>query len=392
MFIYIDCFSGVSGDMLLAGLIELGFPLEKLHEIVGQLGLAIEIDSQTTRVQGIQARWLRIVDPSPVMRHLSDINPLIADSQLPAGVKEKTSQVFSLLAEAEAQVHGIAVDEVHFHEIGAADTLVDIVGVIYGLHYLGIDELFCASLPWSDGLIKMQHGLYPGPAPAAALLLKGMPCYGVQAGMELVTPTGAALLKALKPQFGILPPFSPEKIAYGAGSRRRSDSVPNILRLVLGKRSPSALTQEEIAVLETQIDDMSAEHYAFLFETLFQDPAVIDAYTSQIIMKKARPGYLLTVLTRPEWAAQVSSLIIFHSTSNGVRCSYQSRLVAGRHLESIDSPWGSITVKSVLLPDGSRRYKPEYEDCQTIARQNNLPILLVYQYALEHCPKETGRG
>ncbi|MEQ8173876.1 MAG: nickel pincer cofactor biosynthesis protein LarC [Syntrophomonadaceae bacterium] len=390
MFIYIDCFSGISGDMMLAGLIELGFPLQELHETIRQFGLDIEINSATTRVQGIQARWIKILDKAPFLRNLSDINSLIAKSELPVPVKEKTCLAFSLLAEAEAQVHGISINDVHFHEIGAVDTLVDIVGAFYGLHYLGIDELFCASIPWSDGPITMQHGLYPGPAPATAVLLKGMPCHGVKAGMELVTPTGAALLRALSPQFGTLPEFSPEKLAYGAGSNRRSDSVPNVLRLILGKKIPSTLEQQEIAVLQTQIDDMSPEHYSFLCETLLQNPGVIDVYTGQIIMKKARPGYLLTVLTRPEFAGQVSSAIILRSTSNGVRCSYQSRLVAEHCFETIDSPWGIITVKSVLLPDGSRRYKPEYEDCKTIALQQKLPIMHIYQYALEHCLKQPG--
>lgn len=391
MFVYIDCFSGVSGDMLLAALIEIGFPLQVLHRVIEQFDLGIEIDSRTTRVQGMQARSIKIIDHSPVMRHLSDVTSLVDKTDLPASVKEKTGQVFGLLAETEAQVHGIPVNEVHFHEIGAADTLVDIVGFIYGLHYLGIHELFSASIPWSDGLIKMQHGLYPGPAPATALLLKGMPCYGVKAGMELVTPTGAALLKALQPQFNALPPFFPEAVGYGAGSKQRSDSVPNVLRLILGKRNSSTLKQEGIAVLETHIDDMSAEHYAFLCETLLQDPDIIDVYTSQILMKKARPGYLLTVLTRPELVTRVSSVIILNSTSTGVRCSYQSRLIADRSLEAVDSPWGSITVKSVLLPDGIRRYKPEYEDCKMYARRHNLPIMRIYQYALEHCPKGAGR-
>lgn len=390
MFIYIDCFSGVSGDMMLAGLLELGFPLDMLFEVIEPLGLNIDIESKTTRVQGIEARWIKIVDNNPVMRHLSDIKPLVCGSSLPPAVKEKTCQVFSVLAEAEAQVHGIAINEVHFHEIGAADTLIDVIGVIFGLHYLNIDELFCAPIPWSNGLIKMQHGLYPGPAPATSLLLRGMPCFGVSAGMELVTPTGAALLKVLGPQFGVLPPFFPQRIGYGAGTHRRTDSVPNLLRLVLGKRNGFSLAQEELAVLETQIDDMSPEHYAFLCEILLQDPHIIDVYTSQIIMKKGRPGYLLTVLTRPEMAHHISSIIVLNSSSNGVRCRYQARLAADRRYEEILSPWGSISVKSVLMPDGSRRYKPEYEDCRTIARQHNLTIMRVYQHALEQCLKQNG--
>lgn len=388
MFMYIDCFSGISGDMFLAGLIELGFSQEVLQEAIEQFGLNITINSQTTNVQGIQARSIQVRDSQPIMRHINDFNQLITESHLPPAVKEKSRHVFALLAEAEAQVHGITIDEVHFHELGAADTLVDIVGVIYGLHYLNIDEVFCASIPWSDGLIKMQHGSYPGPAPATTLLLQGMTCHGVRAGMELVTPTGAALLKALGPRFDTLPCFLPEKVAYGAGSHRRSDSVPNVLRLVLGKRTMLNLDHEAIAVLETQIDDMSAEHYSFLCETLQQDPEIMDVYTTPVIMKKGRPGYLLTALTHPDAVSRVSSNIILHSTSNGVRCSYQSRLIAERLIKTIESPWGAITFKSVLLPDGSSRYKPEYEDCKRIARENKLPIMQIYQYALEQNSKE----
>lgn len=384
MFVLIDCFSGISGDMFLAGLIGLGFPLDILQECFVSSGLNIQINSQIVDIQGIQSRSINVCEKFPPIRNLTCLKRLIAETPLPDVVKEKSLYVFHLLAEAEAQVHGVSVEQVHFHEIGSADTLVDIVGVIYGLNYLGINDVFCASVPWSDGLIKMQHGLYPGPAPATALLLQGIPCHGVKSGIELVTPTGAALLKALNPKFQLLPPFRPEKIAYGAGSMRRKDSVPNVLRLVLGQRFQANLQTEVIAVLETIIDDMSGEHYTFLCEMLQKDPDIIDVYTTPVIMKKGRPGFLLTALTPSDLAARVSSLIILHSTSNGVRCSYQSRLIAERRFKSISSPWGSISVKSVLLPDGQCRFKPEYEDCKRIALENDLPITQVYQYALKN--------
>ncbi len=379
-FIYLDCFSGISGDMFLAALLELGFPFEQLEECLALLDLDAYVSSEEITVQGIKARRISVQDHAPRFRNLKDIQVLIERSPLPAEVARDALMVLSSIAEAEATIHGIPVEKVHFHEIGAADTIVDVVGVLSGLRFLDVDVIHCAPLPWSNGFINMSHGKYPSPSPAAALLMQGLPCRGSSANIELVTPTGAALVKFLNPVFGPFPESTPLSVAYGAGTAIRNDSVPNLLRLIKGSLgSPIQCNEDRVAVLETEIDDMSPEQSAYLFEILLADPMVLDVFTMPAQMKKNRAGLLLSVLTRPEAISHTITLIMTNSTTLGIRYSIQSRWIAPRKEVSLSTPLGPVRIKYALLPDGSQRFKPEFDDCRSLARINNLSFSRVLE-------------
>lgn len=379
-FVYLDCFSGVSGDMLLAALINLGFPLPALQDLVASLGLNIRLECEAVNIKGINALRFRVLDSSPVFRNLQSIEQVFRRADLPPSLRIDALEVMRTIAEAESRVHGISIDAVHFHELGAADTIVDVLGTLYAIQYLGIQSVYSAPLPWSSGFISMDHGLYPGPAPATALLLEGLPCCGTDADMELVTPTGAALVRALQPIFGPLPLCRPLTIGYGAGSRPRHDSIPNLLRIVGAERySCNNLAEQEIAVLECEIDDMNPEWMSFVFGTLLSNAAVLDLFTTPVLMKKSRNGILLTVLCHPPAVSEVAGLIIQHSSTLGVRYTTQNRLVVQRREDQIETPWGPVRIKVALLPNGSRRIKAEYEDCQAIAVRHGLTLHEVYQ-------------
>lgn len=384
-FLYIDCFSGISGDMFLAALIGLGYPLEELKTVISQLNLDLQVESEQVVIKGIQARTLKVTDPSPRFRGLKDIGQVLDSASLPTEIATTSFKVFKLLAEAEATVHGISPEQVHFHEIGAADTLVDIVGVLSAITYLQTDKIYSASIPWSTGFIDMSHGRYPAPAPATALLLQGLPCSFIKLDMELVTPTGAALMKGLSPYFESLPAFRPERIAYGAGSKIRPDSVPNLLRLVKAQTvDDPVFTEDSVVVVETQMDDITPEHAAFLFELLNSEPSVVDVYTTTVVMKKGRTGILFTILVKPETWPDIASSLVHNSSTIGLRYSLQRRLILNRTSSSVNSPWGPISIKVVQLPDGTLRAKPEFDDCRKIALEQNMPISQIFQFAMEH--------
>ena len=266
--LYLDCFSGISGDMWISSLLDLGLSLADLSEYLDQLGLQAELQQERCSISGISAsRFLVKAPQHPPLRHLHDIEEILTRLN-DATICRRANQVLSTLAEAEAKVHGINVDAIHFHEIGAVDTIVDVVGVLFGLQQLEIEAVYASPIPWSKGFITIDHGVLPLPAPATAELLCGIPCYGVEAGIELVTPTGAALLKTLVKQYGDLPTCSPLAIGYGAGSLQRHDQKPNMVRAILAEDSSSVASLEPITVLECEVDDMNPEIFSHVFETL----------------------------------------------------------------------------------------------------------------------------
>lgn len=378
--IYLDCYSGISGDMLISALIELGFPFPALQELVARLNLEISLATDSITVQGIRARHFSVLDGAPQFRNFGSIEQMFHKVDLPADLIAAALHILRSIAGAEAAVHGMAVDDIHFHEIGAADTIVDVLGTLYALQYLGVKTVYSSPLPWSSGLIAMDHGLYPGPAPATALLLTGMPCRGVDVEMELITPTGAALLKGLDPVFSPLPLCKPQKIGYGAGSRLRSDSVPNLLRIIGANRSNfPEIEKQEVAVLECQVDDMNPEAVAFLFDLLLDHPMVHDVYTTPVGMKKGRSGILLSVLCQPSAVSEISALIINHSTTLGVRFTLQDRIILKRREIIVTTAWGDVGIKIAILPDGRQRIKPEYAHCRAIAIKHGLTLQQVYQ-------------
>ena len=382
--LYLDCFSGISGDMWISSLLDLGLALEELSQYINSLGVSAELQQERCHVSGITAYRFRVQAPGhPPLRHLSDIQQLL--NLLPdEDLRRQANAVFACLAEAEAQVHGVSVNDIHFHEIGAVDTIVDVVGVLFGLRQLNIEAVYASPIPWPKGFVSIDHGIVPLPAPATAKLLCGIPCYGVDIDMELVTPTGAALLKTLVKGFGSLPPCSPVAIGYGAGWRQRSDKIPNMVRAILAEM-PGDTYLEPITVLECEIDDMNPEMFTHLFSTLGTNDKVKDFFVTSVQMKKNRPGFLLTLLCEPNYSRLLADWLLANTTSLGVRVYQQQRFILPRTAVTIPSPWGPIRGKKAVLPDGTCRCKPEYEDCARIAEQHNIPLHQVYCQAIASC-------
>lgn len=383
--LYMDCFSGISGDMWISSLLNLGLPFQDLSEYIRHLNLGVELSQETCTLSGITATRFFVTDTkSQPLRHLHDVFAVL-ESVHEDSIRQQAQSIFHLLADTEARVHGISPAAVHFHEIGAADTLVDVVGVLYGLQQLKVDRVYASPVPWSRGIVHIEHGHVPLPAPATAELLCDIPCYGVDAGMELVTPTGAALLKSLVVKYGDLPSCQPLAIGYGAGLRQRRDGIPNLLRVVLAKSDQPASIGEPISILECEIDDMNPEFFTYLFELFNSSGSVRDFYVTPIQMKKNRPGFLLTILCDPVYAHELANTVLIETTSLGVRICQQQRLVLPRQETIVSSPWGPVRCKTVQLPNGLQRSKPEYEDCVQISRQHNLPLSQVYSHILHLC-------
>lgn len=378
-FLYFDCFSGVSGDMIIGALLDCGASLEGLQEALAGLPISAKITCTPKVVNGIRGTSFHVdVADSPPIRHLSDIAAIIESSELSSEIKSNSLGVFNKLAEAEGTVHGVSPTEIHFHEIGAVDTIVDIVGAFWCLESLGIKQVYTSALPWSGGFVDISHGRYPLPAPATALLLSGYPCVFTDAGMELVTPTGAALITSFSTPLLDPPPFIPVRIGYGAGNYVRKDNVPNLLRLIKGDFVTSSESGEEIVVLETEVDDLNPEIFTHLYSLFVTNPDVLDFFTTPIYMKKNRPGTLITLLSRPNNCGQLAQLLIQESGSLGIRYRSQRRYIATRKELSLDTPWGPVRVKLSQRPFGGSHAKPEYEDCHAIAVRYNIPLLEVY--------------
>ena len=378
-FLYFDCFSGISGDMIIAALLDCGASFENLSGAMSDLPIAAKVSQHQKVLQGIKCTSFNVHSEKAPLRHLAEIEEIITDSNLSTNIKSKSLHVFKRLAVAEGSVHGISPDHIHFHEIGAVDTIVDIVGTFLCLESLGIDEVYTSPLPWTTGFIDISHGRYPLPAPATTLLLSGYPCVFADAGIELVTPTGAALITAIASPWTDDRPFVPGQIAYGAGDYIRPDKIPNLLRVVTADFMFTDQTAAEtIAVLETEVDDVNPEIFTHLHHLFTSDPAVLDYFTTPVQMKKNRPGTLITLLTRPEAAGQLARRLMLESGSLGVRHRLQSRYTVPRSESQIQTPWGPVRIKIARFGPYSIRIKPEFDDIQAIAVQNNLPIYKVY--------------
>jgi len=365
--------------MTLGAMLDAGLDQSSLEEVLGRLGLA-NFQLQTRRVSkghlvGVKVDFL--LDQEQPARSYADIVDLISRAELSEGARDLSLRMFRRLAEVEARIHGQPVEEVHFHELGAADTILDVVGVAFGVEALGITRTFVSPIPQGWGMIAGAHGSLPNPAPAALELLKGFTIYGTDLPGELVTPTGAVILQALEAESELCPPLRLEKVGYGAGSRDLPGH-PNLLRLYLGEPLPSALgLRERVLVLETHIDDMNPELYEPLMSGLFAAGA-LDVALAPIQMKKNRPGVRLTVVA--PLAAQEGLLerLFLDSTTLGVRVQEQERVVARRWQETIATPYGELSVK-VMEYGGHRRVLPEYEACRQLAEKTGLPLIEVYR-------------
>jgi len=378
--LYFDCYAGISGDMTVGALLDLGVPLELLRESLALLPIpcsSYTIQQEETARRGLRATKFSVrTEEHQPHRHYSGIVAMIEQSSLPEGVRERARRIFSRLAEAEAKVHGVDTGQVHFHEVGGLDSIVDIVGTAVCLHHLAIGELWASPLPLGGGFVDTAHGRLPVPAPATAELLQGLRVHAELGQGERVTPTGAAIVASLASGFGPPPGFSVEQVGCGAGDRDFPDA-PNILRLFLGELGvPCA--GDVIEVMETHIDDMNPEVLGFLMERLMEAGA-LDAAFSPLQMKKNRPGVRLTVLSTPELLPVLARLVLAETTAIGVRHYPVRRLKLERSLEERQTSLGKVRVKVIHDAGGPGRVVPEYEECRRIALEKRLPLLEVYR-------------
>jgi uncharacterized protein (TIGR00299 family) protein len=378
--LYFDCFAGVSGDMIIGALIDLGLDLQSLNSRLDSLGLhGYTLRAERVKRAGLAASKFNVdVSPGPQPhRTLVSITDVITNSELSDQVKQRSVAVFERLAEAEARVHGVSRDEVHFHEVGALDSIIDIVGAMVGFELLGIDRFYSSAICTGFGHVETAHGRLPVPAPATAELLKGVPAYGGEIQSELATPTGVAILTSLCESFGPMPPLTIEQTGYGAGSRDPERS-PNVLRLFVGTLEESPPV--DIVVLETNIDDMNPQAYEFVMERAFALGA-LDVYLTQAQMKKNRPGVLLTALCRRQDFDAISTMLLADTTSLGLRYYNAKRRVLERRVETVETEYGPVRVKVAL--DGARalHFQPEYEDCVRVAAARGVPLIEVQSAA-----------
>ena len=374
---YLDCFSGVSGDMLLGALLHAGLDRKILTEELAKLHLeGLEFRVEEKSVNAISGVKITISsDRRQELRTLPGILHILEKSELEQTVINRASEVFRTLARAEAKIHAIPMDRVHFHEVGALDTIVDVVGTIIGLHHLGITRLFCSSLPTSHGFVNCAHGLLPLPAPAVCELLQGVPTYGVDLQQELITPTGAALVATLVEGFSPLPPMAITATGYGAGSHTLTNGQPNLLRIIIGKAT--SLTEEQsVEVIETNLDDWSPEGFPYLCELLFGQGA-LDVTLAPIQMKKGRPGFSLQIISPPAYAHLLKDLVFSETTAIGLRFRKESRRTLQREKVTVTTKWGEVLAKKVYTPTGTIIY-PEYEECRKLASQHKVPLQDVY--------------
>ncbi len=388
---YFDCFSGISGDMILGAMLDLGMPRETLLEELKKLpvqGYRFQIGRE--RRGAIGGTRVRIdIDGHQHARRYSDIEKLIRESSLDPAVRERSMAVFERLGKAESRVHGISLEEVHFHEVGALDSILDIVGSVICIHHLGIERVCASRVPVGRGFVKTQHGLLPIPAPAAALLLEGVPVYDNGVERELTTPTGAAVLTTFADSYGTVPDMVLRGTGYGVGSNSAANP-PNLLRVMLGD-ARTAYTRKRLMLIETNIDDMNPEFYDYVFERLF-DAGALDVSLVALQMKKNRPGALLRVLADPSLRSAIVDILFRETTSLGVRIQEVERLEVPRKIEEIDTPYGPFRVKWIELPDGRKRCAPEYDDCKRAAREHRLPIRKIYEDVLLQAGREHGEG
>ena len=400
---YFDCFAGISGDMVLGALVDAGLEPELLRTELAKLDIAdLNVDFQSTSRCAIAATHAQVhLGGNPVSadqehhldlehahhhghHHLQDILSRIDASSLDEKVKSTSTRIFERLAAAEAQVHGLPPEQVHLHEVGALDAVVDVVGGVAGLHLLGIDQVYASPLRLGSGFVKCAHGRYPVPVPGVLALCENVPCEQTDVRAELVTPTGAAIITTVATSFGSPPPLRQTRVGYGAG-RRDLEQFPNLLRIRIGE-THLELDQDRMILVEANIDDMNPEVYGYLFDLLLEKGAR-DVYITPVHMKKGRPGNLLSVLTDEALLDEVIDTVLGETTSIGLRFHPVERRKLKRSSSTVSTAYGPVRVK-ICHFDDQCRLTPEYEDCARLARQRQVPILSVYAAARAALPEE----
>ncbi len=374
MIAYFDCFSGISGDMTLSAFIELGVPLKYIEKNLNQL-IKVSLSSKKVLKNGISATTFIINSEENERLDYKKIKNIIESSSLSKKIKELSFDIFEQIADAESHIHNMKKDDMHFHEIGSVDTIVDIVGVALCIDYLNIKKIYSSCLPFNSGSFSCHHGRLPLPAPATLEILKDLPLYNSDIKDETVTPTGAAIIKTIATSFGKFPNMKIEKIGYGAGQKDFKNS-PNILRIVVGKES-SIFSKEKIVVIETNIDDMSPEILSFLMEKLFESGA-IDVSFIPIFMKKNRPAFKIEVLCYENQKDTLSKIIFSETSSIGIRYYEVKRRILERETKDIETKFGLIQAKIVKRPNDKIEIIPEYEVCKKIAQKYDIPLRDVY--------------
>lgn len=372
---YFDCFSGAGGDMICAALIDAGADAERMRGIIGSLGLSgYTLTIEKVKKQGFAATRFHVALDSQATqphRHLHHIVKILAAANIPSSVRERAERIFTRLAEAEAAVHGTTIEKVHFHEVGAVDAIMDVVGAVAALDSLGIERVECSPIPTGSGTVTCSHGVMPVPAPATANLLRGVPLAPSEETGELTTPTASAILTTLAASYGPPPAMRLHSIGYGAGTR---DGVtrPNVLRVLIGTADPAAGDADEVTVLETNLDDATPETVGHCLDVLLQQGA-LDAWLMPIQMKKSRPGVLLTVLCAPADELRMTELVFRETTTFGIRRHRASRAKMTRRIETVQTAFGPIRVKLGTY-GGVHSAKPEYEDCRIAAETKGVPL------------------
>jgi uncharacterized protein (TIGR00299 family) protein len=399
---YFDCFSGISGDMTLGALVDAGCPVERLRAELRALQVpGWDLTAEKVWKNGMAATYVKVkTEDQSKHRSLSAILEILEKSGLAPGVRERAGAIFRKLGEAEARVHDVPVEKIHFHEVGAVDAIVDIVGACIGFETLGIEKFACSALNVGGGTAKMAHGVLPVPAPATANLLQGKPTYSNGVQKELVTPTGAAIVATLCDSFGPQPGMSVSAIGYGAGTADL-EGQPNVVRIMIGEEVGVAKSEEkgaqpglavplgfdeEIAVIEANLDDMNPQIYGYFLEKALGAGA-LDVYTTPVQMKKNRPGTLLTVLCKPQDTNALMSLIFAETTTFGVRTYRAQRRVLPREWVNVGTEFGEVRIKVSRVNGRILHVAPEFEDCRKLAVEKNVPLQRVIAEALRKYEK-----
>lgn len=377
---YLDCVSGISGDMLLGALVDAGIDLAAIQAGIDSLGLATcKLTVAEVKKKGFRAANLTVEhEPEHAHRHLHHITQMIDRGSLTPAQKDLAKRIFTKLGEAEAKVHGTAIEKVHFHEVGAIDSIADIVGAAIGLDLLGVDRIFCSPVPTGGGTVKIAHGRVSVPAPATAELLKGIPLAYSDVAAELTTPTGAAIVATVVDEFGPLPAMTIKAIGYGAGDRDLEDQA-NLLRLLVGEADERSVS-DQAWMLETNLDDVSGEVIAHA-TTLLAEAGALDVYTTAIQMKKNRPAVKISVLSPPELIKKLERILFRETGTLGVRRWPVSRHKLERRQHTVQTTFGSVEGKLAVLGDGGISFSPEFESCRRLAAEKNAPLKDIYDAA-----------
>jgi uncharacterized protein (TIGR00299 family) protein len=377
---YFDCFSGASGDMILGALIDAGLSAQRMRKELKKLRIpTVHLKAEKVLKRGLAATQVTVEGRNEKRSHrnLKEILRIVERSGVETDVKEKSREIFERIASVEAKIHRMPMEEIHFHELGGLDSIVDIVGSVWGIRHLGIEKIHVSKVNVGGGFVKCEHGILPVPAPAALSLMEGKPIYSSGVEREVLTPTGAAILTTLGSEFGSMPLINVERIGHGAG--RDDLPHPNLLRLIIGT-SVSTSGKERVVVIETNIDDMNPQFYDYVMEKLFT-MEVLEVFITPVLMKKNRPGHLLTVICPSEKLASVAAFLLRETTTLGLRWHEEERAKTDREILPLQTKHGRIRFKLARWEGKVINLSPEYEDCKRLALEKGIPLKEVFEEA-----------